>query len=119
MQIAIPSVPDELTDCVVTAIVVDVLATLLFAGAGAAIPGLISLVLAGATYRFVYRNLRLHAEATPFAAAIIAIIHVFFAVAALATRNPIGFAMDGIVAVCLGFVFLELRNPVSAWPKRS
>lgn len=111
MQITIPNVSDKLTYCVIVALGIDVLATVLLAGLGLVLPGLVALALAGAIYWFVYRNLAGNTATARLAAAIIAILHVFFAVTALATRNPFGFIMDGIVAACLGYVFLQLRQP--------
>ncbi len=111
MQITIPNVPDKLTYCVIAALGIDILATILLAGVGAVLAGLITLVLAGAIYWFVYRNLAGDTATARLAAAIVGIIHVFFAVVALATRNPFGFVLDGIAAACLGFVYMQLGQP--------
>src|SRR5437660_1736713 len=100
MQISIPSVPDNLTYCVVAALGIDIVGTILLAGGGAVLPGLVALALAAAVYWFVYRNLAGETATARLAAPIIAIIHVIFAVAALPMHNPFGFVLDGIAAAC-------------------
>jgi hypothetical protein len=112
MQISIPSVPDNLTYCVVAALGIDIVGTILLAGGGAVLPGLAALALAAAVYWFVYRNLEDDAATASRAAAIIAVIHLAFAVAALVLHNPFGFVLDGIAAACLGYVFTQFRQPV-------
>ena len=112
MQITIPNVPDNLTYCVVAAFGIDVIGAILAVGTGAVLPGLVALALAGAVYWFVYRNLGDDTATARLAAAIIAVIHVAFAVAALAMHNPFGFALDGIAADCLGYVLTQFGRPI-------
>jgi hypothetical protein len=108
IQISIPGIPDSITDCVLTALALDIIAAIALVSAGALFPGLIALALAVAIYWFVYRNLAEDAVAARAAAMFTAVLHAALAVAWLLTEEPFGFVAGGAVAACLGYTFVEL-----------
>jgi hypothetical protein len=108
MQISIPGMPDSITGCTITALAIDIIATLVLVSAGAPLPGLIALAMAAAVYWFVYRNLAEDVVAARAAAAFTTAVHAALALAWLLTEDPFGFLACGAVAACLGYAFVEL-----------
>lgn len=108
MQISIPRIADNLTYSVVAALGVDIMAAIVLVSMGAVLPALIPLALAVGVYWFVYRNLEEDITSARPAAAIIASAHLAFAVGAAVESDLFGFVFCGIVAACLGYVFVEL-----------
>lgn len=103
---------DPVTDSIVGALGIDLIAAMQLIGGGALAEGAVALGFVGAIYCCVYRNRWSYISTARRAAAILAFDHAVVAAGSLMLRNPFGLMIGGTVAACLGYASVQLARSV-------